>query len=835
MFEMKMNLAAGSTVGPYEILGELGSGGMGTVYKARDTRLGRSVAVKVLPAELAADRDRLRRFEQEARAASALNHPNIVTIHDVGSQDGTTYIAMELVEGRMLREVLASAPLPTKKLLDIAFQIADGLAKAHLAGIVHRDLKPENVMISRDGFAKILDFGLAKLTPSASEGVSAVPTITETTPGAVLGTVGYMSPEQASGQAIDFRSDQFSFGAILYEMATGKRAFAKDSAIDTLSAILHEEPRAVAEINPTAPAPLRWLVERCLAKAPEERYGTTGDLARELDTIRNRLPEAAGIGEDIVRSPERRVAAVLISAAALLSLGLWAGKTLWKPPPTSFPRFQQLTFREETILTARFAPDGQTVVYGAGQEGKPFELYSTSVGSLDWHAFGLGADILSISAAGEMAVLLGPERPGTLARLPATGGTPREILDRVRSAAWSPDGKNLAVVDSLGDKRRLEFPIGTVVFESTGFISPPRFSRRGDRILFANDWVLLMADLKTRKVRTLSKRRTLSGFSWAPGEEEIWMCVISGGTSELRGLHPGGAERVLATLPGEFILQDVDGNGRVLLEKVTERTEMLGHAAGATGERNLSWLDGSVPADISADGSAVLFTETGTGRGEVETTYLRRTDGSGAVRLGEGYALALSPDGKWAVVRRGTETILLPTGVGQSRSISEDRVEFTDGATFSPDGEHLLLSGSAARVHRLYRQDLAGGEIRPITPPGVFLPEGAHTISPDGSSVAATDAQGHWAIHPLDGGAARPIVGLAEGEKPVRWSADGRLLFVLDQNGKVDRLDPSSGRRSPWKQLHPGSVVFPTPDGASYVYGYGGDVSNLFLMNGLGR
>ena len=245
--------------------------------------------------KLSSDPDRLRRFEQEARSASALNHPNIVTVYDVGRADSVSYIALELVVGETLREILAAGPLPLKRTLSIAAQVADGLAKAHAAGIVHRDLKPENVMVSKDGFAKILDFGLAKLTQSETGSVDRSRATTlagETEPGVVLGTVGYMSPEQASGRAVDFHSDQFSLGAILYEMAAGKRAFAGASTVETLAAIIRDEPRALASVNPKAPAPLRWIVDRCLAKDPEERYGSTRDLARDLQGLGEHLAVA---------------------------------------------------------------------------------------------------------------------------------------------------------------------------------------------------------------------------------------------------------------------------------------------------------------------------------------------------------------------------------------------------------------------------------------------------------------------------------------------------------------------------------------------------------------
>ena len=302
-------LARGARLGSFEIVGPLGAGGMGEVYRASDPRLGRDVAIKVLPGEVASDRDRLKRFEKEARSASALNHPNIVTIYETGSSDGVPWIAMEHVEGETLRRLIADGPLQIKKLLNVAVQIAEGLARAHEAGIVHRDLKPENVMVTKDGLVKILDFGLAKLSGPVSgdsDEESQLPTVTGTSPGIVLGTVGYMSPEQASGKTVDFRSDQFAFGSILYEMATGKRAFQKKTAVDTLAAILNDEPESVASLNPATPAPLRWIVERCLAKEPDGRYASTKDLARELAGVRDHLSEASGIAT-LGREPDETV------------------------------------------------------------------------------------------------------------------------------------------------------------------------------------------------------------------------------------------------------------------------------------------------------------------------------------------------------------------------------------------------------------------------------------------------------------------------------------------------------------------------------------------------
>ncbi|HJS74515.1 MAG TPA: protein kinase [Vicinamibacteria bacterium] len=313
--------ARGTLLGSYEILALLGSGGMGDVYRARDRNLGREVAIKVLRPDVASDATRLKRFEQEARTASALNHPNIVTIYEIGEHDGEHYIAMEHVDGDTLRELLASGPLPPRKLLDLGRQIAEGLAKAHAAGIVHRDLKPENLMLSRDGYVKILDFGLAKLWPDPSgiDTEMATSDRLETEEGVIVGTVAYMSPEQAKGRAVDFRSDQFSFGAILYELATGKRPFERSSIAETLLAILREEPSPVASENPSVPPHLARILERCLAKDPQDRYDSTRDLAREILASESSGAAAAA------RTPWR-AGALAAAVLAILVVGIFVSR-----------------------------------------------------------------------------------------------------------------------------------------------------------------------------------------------------------------------------------------------------------------------------------------------------------------------------------------------------------------------------------------------------------------------------------------------------------------------------------------------------------------------------
>src|SRR5262245_47641221 len=373
-------ISAGSRFGLYEVIAPLGAGGMGEVYRARDSRLGREVALKVLPEEVSKISDRLARFEQEARAASALNHPNIVTIYEIGEAGGSPFIAMELVDGRTVREIAADGQLPLRRIFSIAAQAADGLARAHAAGIVHRDLKPENLMVTRDGFVKILDFGLSKLVAPVSGGVSAMPTLArpETHPGTVLGTVAYMSPEQASGRDLDFRSDQFSLGSILYELAAGDKAFQRATAAETMSAIIRDEPKPLLEKRPDAPAPFRWIIERCLAKEPEERYAATRDLARDLAVVRDRASEisgaAAGIEPAGRRAVQPRFLPMALAAAAILAAGIAAGWFASKkssPKRASAPTFQRITFRTGAIANARFGPDGKAVIYGATETLQP--------------------------------------------------------------------------------------------------------------------------------------------------------------------------------------------------------------------------------------------------------------------------------------------------------------------------------------------------------------------------------------------------------------------------------------------------------------------------------
>ena len=853
----------GSRLGDYRIRGKLGSGAMGDVYRARDDRLDRDVALKILPETFASDLGRVRRFETEARLASALNHPNIVTIYSVGAVDSVSFIAMELVEGRSLREAMAAAPFSVKKLLDIAFQLATGLARAHEAGIVHRDLKPENVMITRDGIVKILDFGLSKRMPFEGEAGSMKSTLTQE--GAVIGTVGYMSPEQAAGEAVDFRSDQFSFGAILYEMATGKRAFQGKSAVETLASIIRDEPEPVARANPRVPAPLRWLVERCLAKEPSARYAATEDLARELETLGEHVPGLSGKGT-LFPGPRRRARSRTIGLAvvtvAAMAGGYFLGRRVERTRVSS-PRFQQLTFRNAGISSARFAPDGQTVVYTAQWEGKLPELFTTRIDSPETRSLGLpSAEILSISSSGRMALLLTPPRlgalfrlphsdvpsrffPGVLAEAPFAGGAPRELLDNVWSADLSPAGDVFAVSHEIGGKNRLEFPAGRVLYEkSTGVLAfRPSISPSGDRVAFVNLGNLFVTgadgqvlDLRERALEAL----------WSRATNEIWFNSVARGTTDLFAVFPGHAKRRVTTFPGDFVLHDLSGDGRVLLGRVSESSEILGDFPGEARPRNLSHFDRSLGAALAPGGDTLLFNEAGQGGHSV---YLRRTDGSPPKRLADGWGWALSRDGKF-VLAGGLpypSILLIPTGPGPSRPIDTPGLKPGGRMGFFPDGRRIwFLAEHPVQGRRAWVQDLDGGNPRPVTPPDVVTP----VLSDDGRFLCARDADGDWYLHSTDTSESHKVVGLREGEDPIQWTPDGRLYVRSADEHRPDespvitriyRHDPLTGRRELWKEIpavNPsagGAIdnIFFSADGKTCVYTHHRYSSELFVVDGL--
>jgi hypothetical protein len=858
-----MTLAAGTKLGPYEIVSPLGAGGMGEVYRARDDRLGREVAIKVLPADLASNAERLRRFEKEARSASALSHPNIVTVYDIGASEGVSWIAMERVDGETLRILLAAGAIPRKKLLAWATQIAEGLARAHAAGIVHRDLKPENVMITRDGIAKILDFGLAKVTERSADGVevSQSPTASlGTEAGVVLGTVGYMSPEQARGDALDFRSDQFSFGSILYEMASGKRAFERPSAPETMAAIIRDEPEPLASAASSSPLLLRWIVGRCLAKDPEERYASTKDLARDLAQLRDGASEASLSGSAAAVSPSRptMLRAILVAAAAVAVVAAGVAVFLAKRPPPEPPLYRPLTFHRGSIGAARFAPDGKTVLYAAAWQGGSAQIYSTRLDGVESAALSLPtANLLSISNAGRLAILLGRfGSPGVIAEVPLAGGAPRELVetDRVEPlelgqtvADWSPTDERLAIVR----KGNLEFPVGRVLVPAAAdrVVVGLRFSPDGRQIAFVQRqggdvWSVGVVDLPG-KSRILSPGwEIISSLAWHPRTGEIWFsgreADVSIGVIQLHAVSLSGAHRVVARTPQLLIVEDVARDGRILARSDDWPENMMCLPPGASKEVDLTWLDFSMSVALSTDGRDLLFMEGGAGAGAKGGVYMRKTDGSTpAVRLGDGNAQDLSPDRKWVVQAFPDRVVLLPVGPGESRTIQDRGIQYHRALWFA-DGRRLLLQAAApGHAPRLYVRDIASGPPRPFTPEGVRAPH----LSPTGTFAVGQDASGKRSLYPVDGGEPRPLPAIEPGEGVIGFDSKAENVYI-GSGGlpmRIDKLDLATGKRTFFREITLSDTTGAdtidtlqlTPDGKCYCYSFMRSLSRLYLVEGL--
>jgi serine/threonine protein kinase/WD40 repeat protein len=861
-----MMLQAGSRLGPYEILAPIGAGGMGEVWKARDPRLSREVAIKVLPAAFSADPDRLRRFEQEARAAGILNHPNLTAVHDIGTHDGAPYVVQELLEGETLRAALSAGRLPQRKVIDYGLQIVRGLAAAHEKGIVHRDLKPENIFLTNDGRVKILDFGLAKLVHPEDRGQATdLPTAAAATePGVVLGTLGYMSPEQVRGKPADARSDIFSFGAILYEMLSGKRAFHGDSAADTMSAILREEPPDLSVTNQGVSPGLDRVVRHCLEKSPEQRFHSAHDVAFALEALSGL--SAPGLQPTrtpvLARLPSRLATAGLFAA---LAVGLLSGWLIFRPGPESHPTFHRLTFRRGPIQSARFAPDGHTIIYSAAWDGAPRQqLYSTRVESPDSLKLSLPpGQVMAISRSGEMLVIsflhqsIGYASTGNLSQAPLSGTAARDLLEDVADADWAPDGEHFAVVRAPLWRYRLEYPAGKVLYETNGYISQPRISPKGDLIAFADHPIfgddrgsVAVIDLAGKKKTLSSGWESVQGLNWSPSGREIWFTASGAGSARsLYAVTLSGRQRSVLTAPAGVELKDISPDGRLLLVQTNARIGFLGLTPGEAKERDLSGLEWSYGPFLSPDAKEAIYTEQGEAGGPGYSVYMRRLDGSAPVRLGTGIALAISPDGKWILTSQilttpGT-TALLPTGAGQPRTFPKDSIDRGSSSfgAFLPDGKRIAFNGSeAGKPSRVFVQDIDGSAARPVTPEGVI----GWLVSPDGKTLLAQKLGEGFVLTPLDGGGSpQPVAGLEMTDGPFQWTADGRFLFLGNTKDKfparVYRLELSTGRREVWKEFMPSdptgfTSIYPaaiSADGKTILFGYGHRLSDLYIAEGL--
>ena len=840
---------------------------MGEVYRALDTRLERLVAIKVLLPSALANPERKSRFMHEAKTASALSHPNIVTIHEIDSavtEDNRhiDFIAMEYVQGKTLDQLMARKPMRVSEVLRYGAQIADALASAHAAGIVHRDLKPANIIVNEQGNVKLLDFGLAKLfEPLAISAFAATESVHVTGPdlteqGAIVGTVAYMSPEQAEGRRVDARSDIFSLGAVLYEMATGRQAFFGDSKLSTLAFILHKDPSGLSTNGVVIPHELERIILRCLRKEPERRWQSVADIKVALEDLRAELDSGElARPEATPKNPSnwKRWLWLALAGPALLAAGFWCGRALFLRP---MPSFSRVTFQLGDVTGARFAPDGQTIVYSARWSGAPSTVYSTRLGSRESRSLDLPTSrLLAVSSANELAILLGADLPGTLARVPLAGGAPREILENVVGADWSPDGSKLAVIRKVGASYRVEYPIGNVLFESSG--RAPRclhVSPQGDRVAFIHfdpevfDLTLMVANAKgPAQVRALSKGWFAFGdLDWSPDGREIWFSALhTGEDPKLRAITMDGKERTIFQIPDWIAPVDILPNGHLLTLDESTRIGISYRAPGATEERDLSWLDSSRLWEISPDGRTLLFAEISYGHGRNTAIYLRKTDGSPAVRLGEGGHPSLSPDGKriLSVRYNGTQSdlVLLPVGAGEARVLTTGGLHYEYGE-WVPDGKRILFAANlpGQRV-RTYIQPLEGGTPRPITPEG----QRATQVSPDGKFAVVLESD-LLMLQPVDGGPARTLTGadVKPGDTVIRWTADGKGIYLKrsenDTTADILRLELATGKTSVLHKLRPadptGASIFSvsiTPDGRSYGYSFQREQSTLYLVEGL--
>jgi hypothetical protein len=880
-----MTLVAGTRLGPYEILAPLGAGGMGEVYRARDPKLNRDVAIKVLPEALAADPVALARFEREAQAVAALSHPNILAIFDFGQQGDTAYAVMELLEGETLRARLAHGALPARKAVELAVQIAEGLAAAHEKGIVHRDLKPENVFVTAEGRAKVLDFGLAKAvapggaTATAGPGVSMQVTTGHTGPGLVMGTAAYMSPEQVRGEAVDHRSDIFAFGAVLYEMLTGRQAFGRETAAESMTAILKEEPPEIAVAGAGSSPALQRIVQHCLEKKPGERFQSARDVAFALQALSGSASGSAAIRADAAptRSPMPRVLGLLIGVLAGALLALVAVRFVQDRQadrgvaPPALPSFRKLTFGRGSIDGARFVPGSRDIAYSARWQGNPSTVYLLREGSLEPRALDApGAILLATSAQGGAAVMTAPVLnngmiEGTVSVLPLAGGGMREVSRVALNADFVADGADLCLVTRRGSNGfQLEWPQGEVLLKpSSDPLRSPRV--RDGRLAYLEATAAVLADGELRVVsrgeppRSLLRCKGFTSLAWGPGGQEIWFSTFDGAESLIQAVSLQGRTRILARYPGRLELVDVDAAGRCLAIASIQLRQATGRARGVDREVDLTWLDAQTPMGLSADGTRVLLARSGDWEMSNRVgLYLRPLDGRPATNVGTGNLSAnLSPDGRWVATLeadgKGQAGLrLIPTGAGASRWYPlTGAAANADGIWFHPAGGAIYLGEEV--TNSISRLDLATGTLTPKVVAGrVGYTMGQEPFSQDGRRLLLVDMNEgttderpfHFLVFDGEGAHLTPTKGNLRTEVAARWADNNREVYLYDRNAipaSVVRWDPVSGVRRPFLQITPADPsgvwginnLTITPSGDAYAYSVVRKFSDLYLIEGL--
>jgi Tol biopolymer transport system component len=740
-----VTLATGTRLGPYEILSPLGAGGMGEVYRAKDSKLNREVAVKVLPESLAGDADALARFEREAHAVAALNHPNILSIHDFGSEGGVSYAVAELLVGETLRARIGEGALSQRRAVEIAIQIAKGLAAAHEKGIIHRDLKPENVFLTSDGRVKILDFGLAKRMGLEAAETNA-PTAAGTQPGTVMGTVGYMSPEQVRGRDLDHRTDIFSFGAILYEMLAGKRAFKGDSHVETLNAILKEDPPELLESGRNISPALDRIVRHCLEKSPEARFHSAGDIAFDLDAISNDSSSSAAHATTGRVGPSSRLgrAGLVVGALALLALAYIAGTRGAKKAPGA-PEYRQLTMLPGEESSPSLSPDGQAFAFVAGSGAKP-DIFVQRVDGKS--AIDLTADCAKGSADPAFSpkgdqIAYRSECGSGIFVMGATGENPRRLTDSGFNPAWSPDGKEIAFGMDSGSNV---------------------YSRNGTGPLWA-------VDVESGKKRQITQTDGVAP-NWSPHGLRIayW------------GLPKGTGNRVLFT---------VSARGGEAPVPVT-----------GLAETSLNWN----PV-WSGDGKWLYFASNRGGTANIWRVAIDEKSGR-LEEVPEPVSVAATTVGKFSLSRDGKRLVFEAVApLSEIRKVSFDpergvvvgqpttafrAAMFVVEPDISPDGDEIVFR-SMGRQENIFRVRTDGTKFRQLTD-DVFKNRGPEW-SPDRTRIAFYSDRGGryevWTIRPDGSGLTQITRTNRDGAWFPQWSPDGRSIAYPDGTGsEIVHLDP---------------------------------------------
>ena len=860
-------------LGPYEILSPLGAGGMGEVYRARDSNLGRDVALKVLPEAFARDAEHMARFKREAQVLASLNHPNIASVYGLEESDGVHALVMELVEGPTLAERIASGPMPIDEALVIARQIAEGLEYAHERGIVHRDLKPANVKVTPEGRVKVLDFGLAKaLSPEQSAAdISTSPTLSigATRAGVILGTAAYMSPEQAKGKKVDRRADIWAFGCLLFEMVAGKQCFKAETLSEILAAVLMNEPDW-SQLPESTPPRLRALLRRCLNKDPKQRLRDIGEARIAIEEILSgpepeeipATPPAGAPGG--ARWSGRKWLAALAATVALVVLAAAGGWLLGHKTTAGTPsEFHQLTFDSGLIYSARFAPGGQAIYYSAAWNGLPVQLYATQANGPESRPLGFENSALYAVSPSQMAVSIGcrdvfiGDCIGTLAVMPVSGGAPREMAENVISADWGPDGNDLAAIRQVGEKFQVEFPLGKVIYQAATWMNFLRVSPRGDALAFVaysgstgDVGKVIILNREGGEIARSGRFISLEGLAWAPRGDEVWFgaTMTSGWATSIHGLTLSGKDHVVLRLPSALRLHDVSRDGRILFSQELWRDETKLRAAPDMRERDLSWLDSADVTDLSPDGKGIAFYEWGQAS-SMSVAYMRQTDGSLPVKLGEGEESVLSSDGKLLLVNvpgDPSRLRLLPTGAGVPHELNSSGLHDFATPGWMPGCGAVYFAGNDGHDWRLYTQDVSGGAPRPFTPPISLFTKGyeSHLVSPDGKWAFARDVNRKAWLYPLGGGKPEPVLGLTPRDIWINWSADGRSGYVCQDeitHAPVFRIDLATGVRKLLIDLGPSdpagltsiTPVRVTPDAKFFAYSYDRALSNLFMVSGV--